>query len=529
MGAPYQITVRTCSQCLRLGCFCRGSPFWNPDPDFAIQDSRKGCYIPVWSLDDRTQTAIKWTLSDSPCSSNWVDSLWLTLQLWTSRPSLTHLAAPIKWTLSDSPCSSNQVDPLWLTLQLWSSGPSLTHLAAPIKWTLSDSPCSSNQVDPLWLTLQLQSSGPSLTHLAAPIKWTLSDSPCSSNWVDPLWLTLQLQSSGPSLTHLAAPIKWTLSDSPCSSNQVDPSWLTLQLWSSGPSLTHLAAPIKWTLSDSPCSSNQVDPSWLTLQLWSSGPSLTHLAAPIQWTLSDSPCSSNQVDPLWLTLQLQSSGPSLTHLAAPIKLPTTRSSRKAGGFEEECDLTLMPRQMQATLQPAQPHRHIGSLPTPGSRGGSGSISPLPWKPSRNWRMSHLLIAGSSFQRRWAKSTLGWWMKTQSRHWAGGWRHKVDIGLVDEDTKSTLGWWMKTQSRHWAGGWRHKVDIGLVDEDTKSTLVITHLHGELYQQVVIDRRVANDTCHVLLRSVFREDYRMPEPSLTSLRQRCPWLQLWDGPWR
>ena len=47
---------------------------------------------------------------------------------------------------------------------------------------------------------------------------------------------------------------------------------------------------------------------------------------------------------------------------------------------------------------------------------------------------------------------------------------------------------------------KVNIGLVDEGSRSTLVITHLHGELYQQVVIDRRVDNDICHLLLRYVF-----------------------------
>ena len=44
-------------------------PVWNPDPDFAIQDRRKGCYIPVRFSDDCTPTAVKWTLSSSPCSS----------------------------------------------------------------------------------------------------------------------------------------------------------------------------------------------------------------------------------------------------------------------------------------------------------------------------------------------------------------------------------------------------------------------------------------------------------------------------
>ena len=74
---------------------------------------------------------------------------------------------------------------------------------------------------------------------------------------------------------------------------------------------------------------------------------------------------------------------------------------------------------------------------------------------------------------------------------------------------------------------KINIGLVDEDTRSTLVITHLHGDLYQQVVIDRRVDNNTGHLLLRSVFGNHYRMLVPSLTSIRQRCPWLQLQDSP--
>ena len=48
-----------------------------------------------------------------------------------------------------------------------------------------------------------------------------------------------------------------------------------------------------------------------------------------------------------------------------------------------------------------------MSTTGSRRGSGTISPQPWKPSRNCRSS---------RRRWAKSTSGWWMKAQSQRWS-----------------------------------------------------------------------------------------------------------------
>ena len=48
------------------GPFCDTAPssarsvdVCNPDPDFAIQDRRKGCYIPVRFSDDHTPTAVK--------------------------------------------------------------------------------------------------------------------------------------------------------------------------------------------------------------------------------------------------------------------------------------------------------------------------------------------------------------------------------------------------------------------------------------------------------------------------------------
>ena len=46
-----------------------GAVHGNSDPDFAIQDRRKGCYIPVRFSDNRTPPAVKTTLADSSCSS----------------------------------------------------------------------------------------------------------------------------------------------------------------------------------------------------------------------------------------------------------------------------------------------------------------------------------------------------------------------------------------------------------------------------------------------------------------------------
>ena len=64
----------------------------------------------------------------------------------------------------------------------------------------------------------------------------------------------------------------------------------------------------------------------------------------------------------------------------------------------------------------------------------------------------------------------------------------------------------------------INMGLVDENLSSAaLILTHFHGELYQQVHIDSSVTNDTCHALLRSMLGEDYRMLVPNLCSLRER------------
>ena len=76
----------------------------------------------------------------------------------------------------------------------------------------------------------------------------------------------------------------------------------------------------------------------------------------------------------------------------------------------------------------------------------------------------------------------------------------------------------QSQHRAGGWRHKVNAG----HYSSSWGAVPAGGN-------QRTVDNDTCHILLRSVFGKDYWKLVPSLTSLRQRCPWLQLQDSPWR
>ena len=58
------------------GSTTSGSPVWNPDPDFPIQDRQKGCYIPVWFSDD-------WTPVTGP-------------QPLSSGPSGPHLSAPVK-------------------------------------------------------------------------------------------------------------------------------------------------------------------------------------------------------------------------------------------------------------------------------------------------------------------------------------------------------------------------------------------------------------------------------------------------
>ena len=74
---------------------------------------------------------------------------------------------------------------------------------------------------------------------------------------------------------------------------------------------------------------------------------------------------------------------------------------------------------------------------------------------------------------------------------------------------------------------KINIGLVEDGKRSMMVLTNFHGELYQQVVIDKTVDHATAHDLLRSLLGDGYRMLVPSLTSLHQRCSWLQLIDSP--
>ena len=57
--------------------------------------------------------------------------------------------------------------------------------------------------------------------------------------------------------------------------------------------------------------------------------------------------------------------------------------------------------------------------------------------------------------------------------------------------------------------------LVEKGNKSPLVLIHLQGELYQLVIIDRRVNNDTGHTLLRSLLGDDYQMLVSSLPLAR--------------
>ena len=49
---------------------------WNPDLDFAIQDKRKGCYIPVQISDDSTPTTVAATSErDTPYQSDNANTL----------------------------------------------------------------------------------------------------------------------------------------------------------------------------------------------------------------------------------------------------------------------------------------------------------------------------------------------------------------------------------------------------------------------------------------------------------------------
>ena len=76
----------------------------------------------------------------------------------------------------------------------------------------------------------------------------------------------------------------------------------------------------------------------------------------------------------------------------------------------------------------------------------------------------------------------------------------------------------QSQHRAGGWRHKVDAGHYSSSWGAVPAGGHRQ---------EGRQRHLSCP--LRSVFGEDYRMLVPSSIRLRQRCPWLQLRDSPWR
>ena len=64
----------------------------------------------------------------------------------------------------------------------------------------------------------------------------------------------------------------------------------------------------------------------------------------------------------------------------------------------------------------------------------------------------------------------------------------------------------------------INMGLVDDNLPSAaLILTHFHGELYQQVHIDSSVTIDTCHTLLGAMLGEDYRVLVPNLCSPRKR------------
>ena len=120
-------------------------------------------------------------------------------------------------------------------------------------------------------------------------------------------------------------------------------------------------------------------------------------------------------------------------------------------------------VQQTLR--HPHRRVVSEPTVGTRGGSGITSTLPLKTSQTCLTSY-------------PSQL--------------WRQLPNI----------MG----------------RINMGLVDEQENTWMLIhTHFHGDLYQQVYIDRSVTNDTWHALLSSLLGEDYRTLVPSLVSLQQR------------
>ena len=74
---------------------------------------------------------------------------------------------------------------------------------------------------------------------------------------------------------------------------------------------------------------------------------------------------------------------------------------------------------------------------------------------------------------------------------------------------------------------QINIGLVKQGTKSSLVLTHFQGELYQQVIIDKRIDNETSHILQRSLLGAGYRKLPSLVSRQRQRCPWLTLETAP--
>ena len=67
---------------------------------------------------------------------------------------------------------------------------------------------------------------------------------------------------------------------------------------------------------------------------------------------------------------------------------------------------------------------------------------------------------------------------------------------------------------------QINIGLVEQGTRASWVglLTHFQGK---QVIIDKRVDNDTSHILLRSLLGDGYRKLLPRLFSSR-----LQLRDS---
>ena len=100
-------------------------------------------------------------------------------------------------------------------------------------------------------------------------------------------------------------------------------------------------------------------------------------------------------------QPQASGPSSSLRTTPVEPSIT--------FVVPVEPVAPKRKASSPMKPRQPplqlSHHVGNLPTTGSWGGSGDISPLPFKASRLCHTSLLLSGGNSFRRRWAKWTSG----------------------------------------------------------------------------------------------------------------------------